>query len=58
MKQWKCRCGHEVHAHTKPEPICWTDGHVCYFYEVLDENSYVKTEDDPAAQRFVPKDGN
>ncbi len=31
---WVCgRCGHEVMAVEKPQPIRWTDGHVCYFYE-------------------------
>ncbi|MHA2217190.1 MAG: hypothetical protein ACXADW_13565 [Candidatus Hodarchaeales archaeon] len=32
MKEWYCpKCGHEVLASEKPQPIHWTDGHVCYF---------------------------
>lgn len=25
------KCRHEVLAMEKPQPIKWTDGHVCYF---------------------------
>lgn len=36
-KLWVCRkCGHEVHAKDRPQPIRWTDGHVCYFYTVME----------------------
>ena len=43
VKLWECRkCGHEVVAEQKPQPIRWTDGHVCYFSE--------KKEDDAQAQ--------
>jgi len=32
MDIYKCnQCGHEVLSHDKPEPIKWSDGHVCYF---------------------------
>lgn len=32
-KMWVCRkCGHEVHAVNRPQPINWTDGHRCIFY--------------------------
>ena len=32
LKDWVClSCGHEVMAHTKPDPIRWTDGHTCRF---------------------------
>lgn len=32
MSEWKCgKCGHEVLAAERPEPIRWTDGHVCHF---------------------------
>lgn len=31
---WHCpKCGHEVVTVERPEPIRWTDGHVCYFRE-------------------------
>ena len=31
-KDWHCpKCGHEVTAVERPEPIKWTDGHTCYF---------------------------
>lgn len=31
---WVCpKCGHEVYAQARPEPIRWTDGHVCHFIE-------------------------
>ena len=37
-KLWVCRkCGHEVLSYDKPEPIRWTDGHVCYFIEGKEE---------------------
>jgi len=30
---WTCRkCGHEVISDSQPQPIKWTDGHVCYLY--------------------------
>ena len=33
MKQWLCiHCWHEVLSdHRKPEPIHWSDGHICEF---------------------------
>jgi hypothetical protein len=35
MKDWYCgECGQEVLAKEKPQPIKWTDGHVCSFTEV------------------------
>lgn len=38
MKLWICsKCGHEVYAKEKPQPIKWTDGHVCYFHNPADE---------------------
>jgi len=37
MKLWVCRkCGHEVTAKDRPQPIRWTGGEMCYFYEVKD----------------------
>lgn len=30
-KDWLCKCGHEVVAREKPQPIKWTDGHICTF---------------------------
>jgi len=30
---WRCKCGHEVISQAKPEPINWTDGHVCHFHQ-------------------------
>jgi hypothetical protein len=32
-KLWMCRCGQEVMAYDKPQPIKWTDGHTCNFDE-------------------------
>lgn len=26
-------CGHEILIASKPQPIRWSDGHVCYFVE-------------------------
>jgi hypothetical protein len=38
MKLWVCgHCGHEVLASERPQPIHWTDGHICYFYEKKEE---------------------
>jgi len=35
MRDWVCRfCGHEVVVSEKPQPINWTDGHVCVLVEV------------------------
>jgi hypothetical protein len=35
FRDWECsKCGHEVMAVDRPEPIRWTDGHVCRFVEV------------------------
>lgn len=35
-KWWICsKCGHEILS-SKPAPIKWTDGHVCYFVENKD----------------------
>jgi hypothetical protein len=35
-KTYVCsECLHEVTASSKPDPIHWTDGHVCKFTEVL-----------------------
>ena len=43
MKDWICRkCGHEVVANEKPRPIKWTDGHVCYFTEMKEEQPKVE----------------
>lgn len=34
MKNWICgRCGQEVFSKERPDPIRWTDGHVCRFIE-------------------------
>jgi len=34
MSEWTCGvCGHLVVAKGKPEPIHWTDGHVCGFWK-------------------------
>ena len=32
------KCGHEVHAKEIPQPIHWTDGHVCEFEEATEED--------------------
>ena len=38
FKHWHCaKCGHEVLAVDRPSDIKWTDGHVCVFPEVGDE---------------------
>jgi hypothetical protein len=31
MRDWYCRCGQLVISGEKPQPIHWTDGHVCTF---------------------------
>ena len=32
MKSYICKyCGHEVIAEEKPQPMRWTDGHICRF---------------------------
>ena len=34
-RMWICsKCGHEVLAPERPQPIHWTDGHVCGFKEI------------------------
>ena len=34
LKEWRFEeCGQEVHSAEKPNPIRWTDGHVCSFSE-------------------------
>jgi len=36
---WVCpKCGHEVIARERPQPIKWTDGHVCYFVPGKEED--------------------
>jgi len=46
MKEWECvKCGHVVLADERPEPIRWTDGHVCYFREVRDDKFTTDLED-------------
>ena len=33
-KEWICaKCGQEVTAKDRPEPMKWSDGHVCHFTE-------------------------
>ena len=34
-KNWICKCGHEVLAKKQPQPMRWTDGHVCHFHELF-----------------------
>jgi hypothetical protein len=47
MKEWYCpKCGHEVIASEKPQPIRWTDGHVCYFIEREEVRNNARTEQD------------
>lgn len=42
MKNWICMsCGHEVLSDEKPQPIHWTDGHVCYFMEYEEQEDSV-----------------
>ena len=34
FKEWRCNeCGQEVFSTEKPNPIRWSDGHVCSFSE-------------------------
>ena len=36
MRSWVCKtpwCGHEVLSQILPQPIDWTDGHICHFRE-------------------------
>ena len=34
LKEWRCNeCGQEVVSREEPNPIRWTDGHVCSFSE-------------------------
>jgi methionyl-tRNA synthetase len=34
MKEYYCtKCGHEIRADEKPQPVKWKDGHVCHFEE-------------------------
>jgi hypothetical protein len=48
MRDWECpKCGHEVLAYEKPQPIKWSDGHVCYFREQLSVWRGAGTEADP-----------
>lgn len=38
MREWACSdCGHLVIASDRPQPIRWTDGHICHFIEVIDD---------------------
>jgi len=44
MKSYVCAyCNHEVISNRKPEPIKWTDGHVCRFVEVKEDRSNIIT---------------
>ena len=49
MKLWMCSCGQEVLSVEHPKPIRWTDGHVCHFFEVKDQQSSHRTETDEKA---------
>lgn len=38
MTTWICRiCGQEEVSETKPSPVRWANGHVCYFEEKEEE---------------------
>ena len=42
---WSCRkCGHEVISKEKPQPIRWSDGHVCYFAPAAVEDPEAEAE--------------
>ena len=46
FKEWRCNeCGQEVFSAEEPNPIRWTDGHVCSFSEYEEPCS---SELDPA----------
>ncbi len=47
FKNYRCRhCGHEVLAANPPEPIRWTDGHVCSFVEKIEQPPKLSEEDE------------
>ncbi len=43
MKEWICKCGHIVLAVERPEPIRWSDGHVCKFVEKFSMVDFANT---------------
>ena len=52
---YECRkCGHEVYSDTRPEPIKWTDGHVCSF-RLMQEESIASEPKQEAKKVEQPK---
>ena len=48
---WYCpKCGHVVISEMKPEPIRWSDGHVCYFKPESKEGEAFKISDQKAKE--------
>ena len=53
---WYCpKCGHVVISEKKPEPIRWSDGHVCYFKPEIEEGEAFKVSDQKAKEEQKTK---
>ena len=54
---WYCpKCGHVVISEMKPEPIRWSDGHVCYFKPESEEGEAFKVSDQKAKEEKVKEE--
>ena len=50
---WYCsKCGHVVVSNTKPEPIHWNDGHVCYFILEKEEGEALRVSEQKAQEEL------
>ena len=59
MKDWICKyCGHEVIAKEKPQPMRWTDGHICHFIKEEKEQNGVKLYYSVELGRYVTVPGD
>ena len=48
FRLWVCdKCGHELSVSStehRPDPIRWTDGHICYFHQAKEEGEGIGAE--------------
>jgi hypothetical protein len=50
MNDYQClTCGHEVLANEMPQPIRWSDGHVCHFVQ----QNLGKKAEEPKSKQFT-----
>lgn len=56
MNYYFCnKCGHVVISDIKPEPIKWTDGHVCFFQPEMYPGQAFRVSDQRAYEELLAK---